>query len=252
MLVLKPKKSNRLAVLLTASVLYSPHALAQDLSVSVSVDTPSEYVFRGVTLAGSAIQPGVELSYGGLTAGVWGSVAVGENSANFDDEIDIYGSYGWDLSDKVALSLGATLYHYPQYGGVFDIGTDDGDASTFEVSSSLGFATVLSPSISTYYDLTLETFTIEGGLGHSFPFSSKASLDLSGTAGAVLPDAGDDYQYLSLAGSVSYQFTPSTSAYIGVNGGLSSEDTFMDTDPDILDPAKSSSFWFGAGISSGF
>jgi len=38
---------------------------------------------------------------------------------------------------------------------------------------------MLSPTIAAYYDLTLEAFTVEGGIGHSVPMSDKASLERS-------------------------------------------------------------------------
>ena len=66
----------------------STYAFAgDDLSVSVSTDYVSKYVFRGVALAGGAFQPGAEVSVGNFTAGVWASVASGEESIVFADEI---------------------------------------------------------------------------------------------------------------------------------------------------------------------
>ena len=108
----------------------------EDISVSVSTDYVTEYVFRGVTLAGEAFQPGVEISVGNFTAGVWASVAVGGESVFFGDEIDIYAGYAFDVSETVSADVGVTLYHYPQAGGLFDIGAND--AGTLEVYSSLG------------------------------------------------------------------------------------------------------------------
>ena len=55
-------------------------ANAQDVSVSTSIDYVSDYVFRGVSLADSAIQSGVEASLGAFTAGAWFSTGVGDTS----------------------------------------------------------------------------------------------------------------------------------------------------------------------------
>lgn len=233
----------------------APNAFGQEVSVSVSTDYVSEYVFRGVTLAGGAIQPGAELSLGNFTAGVWASLAVGEESASFADEIDFYVAYGFDLSETVSASVGATLYHYPQSGGIFDIGSND--AGTLEFSAGLAFDIPLAPGITAYYDVNLEAFTLEGSASHSFPLGEKTSFDLSAAAGLVTVDGGTDYQYGSLSGALSYAFTGTTSVYGGVNFGLSSEDTFADINFDITNPATisapdSSSVWFGIGISSGF
>ena len=227
----------------------------EDISVSVSTDYVSEYVFRGVTLAGEAFQPGAEISVGNFSAGVWASLASGEESVFFGDEIDIYAGYGFDLSDSISASAGVTLYHYPQLGGLFDIGANE--AGTLEVNAGLGFDAPLSPAITAYYDFTLKAFTLEGGAEYSLPLAEKTSFDLAASAGLVTVDGGGDYQYGSASAALSYAFTDTTAAYIGANAGVSSEDTFSDTSFDPLDVTsidapKGSSLWFGIGVSSGF
>jgi len=236
----------------------SSHALAQDdsnISVSVSVDYVSEYVFRGVTLAGSAFQPGAEISVGNFTAGVWASVASGEESIVFADEIDFYAGYGFNLSEKISGNIGATLYHYPQSGGVLDIGAND--ASTLEIFGGLSFDTSMAPNITAYYDFTLQALTVIGGAEHSFPLGEKTRFDVGANTGLVTVDGPGDYQYGTLSGALSYGFDGSTSVYIGINGGLNSQNAFLDTNFDLANPASisapsKSSVWFGVGISSGF
>jgi len=236
----------------------STYAFAGDnVSVSVSTDYVSKYVFRGVALAGGAFQPGAEISAGNFTAGVWASVATGKENAVFGDEVDLYAGYSFALSETVSADIGVTLYHYPDLGGLFDIGTGAGDASTLEFYGSAQFDTAFAPSITAYYDVTLEAFTIEGGAEHSVPLSDKASFDVSGAAGLVTVSGGGDYQYGSITGAVSYAMSDTTSAYVSISGGLSSEDTFVDTNFDPLDlttisAPKSSGVWFGAGLSTGF
>ena len=234
----------------------STYALAgDDLSVSVTTDYTSKYVFRGVALAGGAFQPGAEVSTGNFTAGVWASVASGEESVFFSDEVDFYAGYSFALSGAISADVGATLYHYPQAGGVFDIGAND--AGTVEVYGSLGFDAPLAPSVTAYYDISLEAFTLEGGAEYSVPVADKTSFDVSGAAGLVSANGGGDYQYGSVTGALSYGFTDTTSAYVSVNGGLSSQDTFFDTnfnsrDLTTISAPKSSGVWFAVGLSSGF
>jgi uncharacterized protein (TIGR02001 family) len=247
-----------LCLLTCSTYAFSENLGADDapaISVTVSTDYVSEYVFRDVTLAGSAFQPGAEISVGNFTAGVWASLASGEESAAFANEIDFYAGYAFPLSDIVSADVGATLYHYPQSGGIFDIGSND--ASTLEFYGGLSFDVPLAPAVTAFYDVNLEAFTVEAGVSHSYPLGPKTSFDLSGAAGLVSVNSGTDYQYGSLSASVAYSFTNTTSAYIGVNGGVSSEDTFADIKFDISNPASisapdSSSVWFGIGISSGF
>jgi hypothetical protein len=74
----------------------------------VNADFVSRYVWRGVDFGNSpAIQPGLGVSYKGLTLGAWGSYAV----ASFDGylEADLYVSYELPFG----LSLGITDYFFP-------------------------------------------------------------------------------------------------------------------------------------------
>lgn len=241
-------KLSAAAGLLAAMTAMPQAASAQDVSVSTGVDIVSDYVFRGVSLADTAIQPYVEASVGNLTVGAWASTGFGETSALAGDEIDLYASYGFDLSDGVSLSAGITYYHYPQGGSLF--ATDGGGAGTYEASLGASFDTILAPSLTAYYDFTLEAFTVEGGLSHSIPVSEKTSFDLGATAGLVDGD-GFSYEYGSLSASLGYALSDNTSAYVGGNLALSSEDS-LDYSDILAGGGKGSLVWFGAGISAGF
>ncbi|RKQ69569.1 uncharacterized protein (TIGR02001 family) [Litorimonas taeanensis] len=229
------KKLIAVAALLASSAI-APATLAQDVSVSTSIDYVTEYVFRGVSLEDSAIQPGIEVSVGDFSVGAWASTGLGSDSMADTDEIDFYAGYGFSLSDTVSASVGATLYHYP----------DGGD--TLEFSAGVGFDTVLSPSVTAYYDIDLEAFTLEGGLGHSFPVSEATSFDLGVTGGLVMVDGGGDYEYGQATASLGYAFTEDVSVYAAANYVLSSEDTlgFTKTTP------KDNLFYLGVGVAAGF
>ncbi len=228
-------------------------ASADDFGVTATIDYTTDYVFRGVSLAESAIQPGVEVAFGDAYVGAWVSTAIGDTSIFAGDELDLYAGYGLSLSDDLSADVGITYYHYPQGGGLFE--TDDGAAGTYEVFAGLSYDTVLSPSLYGYYDFTLEAFTVEGGLGHSLELGGKSSLDLGLTAGLVDGD-GFSYEYGQLSAALGYAFTEDVSAYVGANYALSSEDTligsptieFDDIDLDLGD----NKLFFGAGVSAGF
>jgi hypothetical protein len=229
---------------------------AYPLTGSISIDYTSEYVFRGTTLAGSAIQPGAEIGFGNFTTGVWVSTAIGKEGASFGDEVDLYARYAFSLG-SISADVGATVYHYPQSGGLFDFGTGVGDASTFEVYGSLGFEGPLSPGLSAYYDLTLEALTMEASAGYSYEITVRTDINLNGSAGLVTIANGTDYQYGSASADLSWAFSEKSAAYIGLNLGLSSEDTFADIEfdprnPLSIGPPSSSSIWFGIGFSSAF
>lgn len=210
-------------------------AQAGEVSVSTSIDYVTEYVFRGVSFEAEAIQPGVEVSVGNFTAGTWISTGLGEDSLADTDEIDFYASYGFDLSDMVSASVGATLYSFP-------------DASdSLEFSAGLAFNTALSPAVTAYYDIDLEAFTLEGSVGHSFPMSDKTSFDLGLTAGLVDGD-GFNYEWGHATAALGYAFTDDVSAYVGANYVISSENTLDFT--DSLD--EDNLLYFAVGIAAGF
>ena len=223
-------------------------ANAEDISVSISADYVSEYVFRGVSFANTAVQPGIEISKGGFTVGTWVSAALGETSSLAADEIDIYAGYGWDVNDTVSASVGATIYHFPEFGGVFDIDASGG--STLELYAGLGFNTVLSPAITAYYDVNFEAFTLEGSVEHSVPVADKTSLDLGLTAGLVDVDGGN-YEWATASAAVGYAFTDTSSFYVGANYTLNSEDLLdFPTSSDII--PGDNLFWVGTGVSTSF
>jgi hypothetical protein len=78
------------------------NAVAQD--VDMGADFVSSYVWRGVAYGGPSVQPWIELGFGDLAFGAWGSF---DFVANAPSENDYYLSYS--LGD---LSIGVTDYYY--------------------------------------------------------------------------------------------------------------------------------------------
>lgn len=241
------------AALIAGMSSVAPVATAGDYSASVDVVT--SYFFRGTTLANEAVQVGVEGAWGDFYAGAWNSAAFGEESNNAFDELDLYAGYGFGVSDTISADVGATLYHYPELGDLFDIGdvVNDPEASTLEIFGGLNFDTAFAPSLYAYYDTSLEYFTLEAGAGYSMAAGEKTSFDLSGTVG--LTDGDDDvladggWTYYSLAASLGYAVSDDTSAYVGLNFGGSSEELFLDYDDGSTDK---SGVWLSTGFSTGF
>ncbi len=232
-------------------------AQADDASVTLSADYVTEYVFRGVTLGAEAFQPAIEAKYGPWTAGVWASVAVGEEAEAFANEIDFYLGLGWELGDMIDGEIGATLYHYPQSGGVFDFGAQE--ASTAEFFGSLTFDTFLSPRLTAFYDMHVETITLEADITHAFDVFGPITFETSLEGGLVEASggAGLDYFYTTLAGTLFFDVTDKAAIYAGAYYGNSSKDTFLDTNFDLSDPAtlsdpRDQSLWAKVGVSSTF
>lgn len=89
-------------------------SLAYDIKgdVSSNIGVVSQYHFRGIQqTAGASTYAGIDYESGDFSIGTWG--------ADVSDglEIDIYGSYAFDINDKLSFSIGGTSY---QYTGDFD------------------------------------------------------------------------------------------------------------------------------------
>jgi len=232
-------------------------ANATDASVTLTAEYVTEYVFRGVTLAGEAVQPSIEASFGSLTAGVWSSFALGEEKDAFADEVDFYINSQWELTDFVSGEIGATLYHFPDFGGVFDVGVDEGDASTVEIYGGLDFDVPLSPTLTGYYDFHLKTVTLETSLTYSLSIIDNLMIEASVNAGLVEASEGINYQYGKLSAKAFFDVTDNAAFFAGAHYGLSSTDTFLDTSFDLADPETLSdptqnSTWFSVGVTSTF
>lgn len=227
-------------------------ASAGDITGSVSLDYVTDYVFRGYSLAGDALQPGIELAVGNFYGGIWGSTPLGTSSALGGDEIDFYVGYGFGLSDTVSADLGLTYYHYPQAGDFLSE-----DAGTYELYGGLSFDMPLAPSLYAYYDWTLEAFTVEGAVGHSFAMSENLSLDLGATAGVVSAPDDAGWEYGQVSASLGFPIGGAVGGYVGVNYALSSDESLgWPSDDDLADLAgfeqDKGLFFAGAGISADF
>lgn len=114
------KTTQAVAFVLAASA-FSQAAYA-DLSANVGL--VSEYHFRGIQQTSSAsASAGVDYENGGFYLGTW--VADVEDGL----EIDVYGGFGFDISEDVSASVGVTTYQY----------TGDFDSAYNEVNFGLGW-----------------------------------------------------------------------------------------------------------------
>lgn len=78
-------------------------------SLSAGGDIVSRYIWRGLEINGTLnIQPTVEATYGGLTAGLWGSYAFAERGST--DELDFYA--GYTISTESAGDFGLLFTDY--------------------------------------------------------------------------------------------------------------------------------------------
>ena len=228
-------------------------AQAEELSISTTWAYESEYIFRGIQFSEDSFQPSLDVAYGAFYLGAWAALPVGDGAVNFGDEIDIYGGYGFDVSDFVSMDVGVTYYTFPDaQDGFFDtLDEEDGTgANTVEPFVGFAFGVPLDPSLYVYYDFMFDTVTLQGDAGYSFPMTEEASFDVGAYVGHVFDDDDDaDYTYYGISADVSYAFTDATSGAVGGRWGGSSEDTFLDDDGFYT---EDNSFWFGISFGAGF
>lgn len=232
-----------------------PVMAVDNLSFETVFAVESQYVFRGVQIADYSFQPGLTATYAAtdtidLYTGVWTHQAYDEFDEGTETfahttEIDYFAGLSWLLTDTLALDVGATYYHYPEN---IDPTVED---NTYEAFLALSLVDVfLDPSATLYYDFTLQTTTLEFGLGYGLTplpdcenFTIDAGLSLGGVYndGAENPygdadDTKDWYLYAHLSGGVSYAFSDAASASLGLRASYN----------DIEDPAvDDTNLWFG-------
>ena len=148
------------------------------IEVSGSLDSYSQYVWRGFLLDDDAvIQPGIGLSFKGLSFSLWSSFDAADDDSLASDEVDYIIDYTHNIG-IFSLSIGNTFYFFPAY-----------DSKSMEMYLSLGMDVISNPSITLYLDYGNET---EGGadgvyvsldLSHNQPVHRDITLDVCAHAG---------------------------------------------------------------------
>jgi len=137
----------------TASNVASAQLLSKihkDLSASVTLDTNTSYIFRGITVVDDPVfQPHVSISYKYLTLGMWQNVllseAVGEGgvgTAPACNEIDYYA----DLTYEYKIFSGSVGWYYYDF-------PHTSLSDTQEVYFGFGASVPLNPSVTMYWDV---------------------------------------------------------------------------------------------------
>ena len=248
-----------LAATLLCAAAVSSTVFAQDddgIHPSSHIESVSEYVFRGVSLGGSSLQPSTEIGTDiGITVGVWYSAGLSSDSSVQADEIDIYANYALPLDGPISVDVGGTYYYYPQSGSLFE--TDGGAAGSYEVYGSVGLDdVVLSPEATVYYDFTLESLTLEGSLAHSIPLPRAGwRADLGLTGGRVDFDDLGDYEWATATIAANKTITENISFYVSGNFTLNSEDDTLGFDREVTAGGfefatrdSDTQLWLGTGL----
>lgn len=234
-------------------------AHADTLAVDTAVGFESRYVFRGVQLAETSIQPSIQLNYGNFYGGAWFNLPVGDDDLVVTpggEELDFYAGYGFALNESVHLDVGFTYYTYPDLAsGFFDVFEEDGDglgANTVEIFAGLSFDTALTPTFYVYRDFMLDTLTIEGSVSHSIPLAEKTSFDLGAALGYVVDDDPADYLYGNISADLTYALSDHGSLAAGVRYGGADIAGGSFIDDSIGGTLQSSGFWWGISVGGSF
>ena len=136
-----------------------------DFSIGVTADFFSKYVWRGQNLVDDwVLQPGMNISYRGITASFWGNLDLTDENYNKDEfsEIDLTLDYSGQVpgADILNYTFGVIYYDFPVSGAGDD---------TWEIYWGFGLDVMASPSVTVYHDVDeAEGTYISFGIGHSF------------------------------------------------------------------------------------
>jgi len=244
----------KVAVMLSVSVLLGTSVYAeQTVGVDVSADFFGKYVWRGQNLNDSTVfQPGIGVTYGGLTGSIWGNLDMtAENDNRYDfTEYDYAIDYSSSVPgiDGVDFSIGAIYYRFPSVK----------PSSTTEVYWGFSFDLPLSPSLTVYHDVDEADGTyVTAGIGHSFEkvFELSSELPVGMDVGASVGwgDSGYNDYYWGVDNSKMNDLTLSVSFPMEVAGWTVAPSvhyvTLLSSDIRSSDTYDKKSDYLFAGIS---
>jgi len=167
------RKLGYLIVCLCVFLCSTQAVIAEDkINFEITSDYFGKYIWRGQNLSDDPVfQPGLSVSYKGLTAGVWGSLETTSINNNSDEftECDYSLDYSGDFPGikGVGYSVGLINYHFPSVVG-----------DTTEFYWGLNFDLPLSPSITVYHDIDEVKGTYASfGLSHSIDKIAELTPD---------------------------------------------------------------------------
>jgi hypothetical protein len=144
-----------------------------------SADLMSNYVWRGIKVSNSfVVQPAVGIGYGDFAANIWGNydsdvaewTSNGKTGHGEMSEVDVTLSYTKSI-DKLTLTGGYIYYAFEGFN----------DTQEFFVTAA--YDTLLSPSLTVYYDYDEGNGAfIIASIGHTFKLSKEMNLKLGALA----------------------------------------------------------------------
>ncbi len=205
----------------------------REFNFKASATYTSEYVFRGQQFAKHGVQGGVEISTGGFYAGAWAVLPTEDDFNAYQTEIDVYGGYGFDLTESVYADIGVTGYIYSSPQLLF------ARQDSVEAYAGLSLDMPFKPSLYGFYDFETEMATVEASLEYTLPFG-RTDLNL-GVTGGYADGNGAEYTYFQTDAELVYNFNRQASLGIGGHWAISEDNRFLDG----LGLTDDNSSWYG-------
>lgn len=141
----------------------------------------SQYLFRGVRLAGASFQPSLEYTKGRAVLGLWTSTTLRDHQGgDSDPELDLYGAYTFSAGENLEFVPGFYLYTYPdaqRSNGLYSATLEPSLAAIFSA-----WGVQFTPKL--YYDLMLKGPTAEITAAMAWPLTKLGTeLDFVATVG---------------------------------------------------------------------
>jgi uncharacterized protein (TIGR02001 family) len=216
-------------------------------SWTVTPAVASQYMFRGVRLAGPSFQPTIQYDRGNGELGAWASFPLQDKVAGQSDpEIDAYGWYKITVSDTVSVQPGFTWYMFlnaePRNGFY---------RSTFEPNLAVNWTVsglTLSPKA--YYDVVLRGPTFELNAAYAFPLKTIGSeLDFNATVGTYKWDTAIADQAPAVKGWGDYWLASVTLPYqVAANAKVAATVAYTEGSGNYFKPGSLPKFANSAAV----
>ena len=254
------KVMNRMLVAMCVLFVLGSNAMSSEseeesIGFEVTADYFGKYLWRGQTLNDDPVfQPGLSMAYGGLSAGIWGSMELTDIYGTKDEftEIDLYADYSADVPgvEGLGFSVGFVYYDFP----------NTTFTETTELYWGFGLDTILSPSVTVSHDIDSADggIYISAGIGHTIELGedSPVAIDLGASYGwgnkeynnyywGVDKDLSNDLSF-SAAMPIDIDgwcITPSVNYTVLIDSDIKHTDMFSADDEE---------FFFGIGLSKAF
>jgi uncharacterized protein (TIGR02001 family) len=142
----------------------TPAVAAIEVAGDAFISANSMYLWRGADLSDGdpVLQAGIDIGFKGFTLGFWSNYQLEDS---YLDETDITIDYTFDLTERVALSLGNILYSVDS-------------ENTSEVYLGVALNTYFDPTLTIYYDhddFAGDIF-VTASIGHDYELNSATAL----------------------------------------------------------------------------